>query len=247
MTCFILPQARVPWLNASLYMTRYFVTHRTSIFLNNRGIFRSSRCTILVNIEMETTRPLSPVSTFQHLGINTRSSYKVIYKCTLSFLFQSPSLFATYSANTSRRMSRREHPRSRDFRHFSSRPHSTSALRLTSCVLQLPCVSVPRYVPERFICDAGYWSLSVRTETSIRLSGMGTARIRGSDAEHAVAPGVSSELDRLSTTISVVEEKMRGNALPVGKVCERAINPCCSNCHYDHTWSLGHLCCCRKA
>jgi hypothetical protein len=105
------------------------------------------------------------------------------------------------------------------------------------------------YVPERFICDVGYWSHSVRTVTSILLSGMGTERIRGTDPERPLPPGVSSELERLSTTISGLEEELRGNALPVGtiEVCERAIHPCRSNCHYDHTGCLGHLVCCRKA
>lgn len=165
---------------------------------------------------------------------------------------ESKSLFATYSANTSQRKSRREHPRNSDFRHFSSRPLSTSALKLTSCVLQLPCMSVPRYVPDWFICAVGYRSLSARTDTSIRLSGMDTARIRGIDTEwpeHPGTPGISNELERLSTTISVVEDKTGGNVLPVGRVevYERAIHPCCSNCHHDRTWGLGHLCCCRMA
>ena len=49
------------------------------------------------------------------------------------------------------------------------------------------------------------------------------------------------------TTISVVEERLKGNILRIGRIdiCKRAIQPRRRNSHYSHTGSLGHLCCRR--
>jgi hypothetical protein len=66
------------------------------------------------------------------------------------------------------------------------------------------------YEPPRVICDVGYRSNSVCTVTSIRLSGMGPERTRISDTAGPATRGESCELERLSTAISVVEEKIRG-------------------------------------
>ena len=99
------------------------------------------------------------------------------------------------------------------------------------------------YVPERLICDDENWPYSVRTDTSTWLSGIGPGWSRVSGTERPVPRGFSCELERLSITISAVEERLRGNASHIGGVyvCERAIQPCGSNCHNDHTRTLGYL------
>jgi hypothetical protein len=68
------------------------------------------------------------------------------------------------------------------------------------------------------ICGFGYWSDSVRTDLSIRLSAMGPGRARSSDTVlpdtvRLLPREVSCELERLSPIISVVEETMKGSAL----------------------------------
>ena len=100
------------------------------------------------------------------------------------------------------------------------------------------------YVPERLICDDENWSYSVRTDASTWLGGIGTGWAHVFDTERPVPRGFSCELEQLSVTISVVEARLRGNALHIGRVDvrERAIQPCGSNCHYDHTRTLCHLC-----
>ena len=77
---------------------------------------------------------------------------------------------------------------------------------------------------------------------------MGPVRARSSDTERLVPREDSRELERLSTTISLVKGKMGGNALHIGRaeVYERAVHPCCGNCRYDRTGNLGQLCCHRK-
>jgi hypothetical protein len=72
---------------------------------------------------------------------------------------------------------------------------------------------------------------------------MGPLRIRSSDTKRPVPGEGSGELERFPIRISVVEERLRGNALHFGRVdvYERAIQPCCSNCHYDHTRTQGYL------
>jgi hypothetical protein len=65
--------------------------------------------------------------------------------------------------------------------------------------------------PLRLLCDVGYGSRSVRTVTSIRLSGMVPDRTCVFDCAGSIPWGVACELERLSTTISNVEEN-KGNA-----------------------------------
>ena len=47
---------------------------------------------------------------------------------------------------------------------------------------------------------------------------MGTERDHISDTAFPLPLGISCVLERLSTTISVVEERIRGNALHIGRV-----------------------------
>jgi hypothetical protein len=63
------------------------------------------------------------------------------------------------------------------------------------------------YVPER-VCGVANWLHSVRTDTS--MSGIGPGWTRGSDGERPVPREYSCELEQLSITISVVEDRIGG-------------------------------------
>ena len=69
----------------------------------------------------------------------------------------------------------------------------------------------------RLICDIGNRSPSVRTDPSIRLSGMGPLRTRSSDTERLVLREDSSDLKRLPTTISFSEGKNEEECLTCRK------------------------------